>query len=600
MPNLALFTSITDSLGQVEKTLNTGSTTVPGPVNQVSSLSNYDMAYSYDISLPAASQVPTTPAFYQGSLSSHGSLVAMQINKGTYNYARLPSDNPANLDADGNPKIVLKPYLTGYLREYWRDPLQITLGASSAIPALTGVMPSSLSTYSQTPGSALYYMDLQMTRLSGSNFFDSAKFCRLFERKFGYLVSVNKLSPDVITTQDIPNEIGYFGRSSYEELITGGLSNLAKGEALRIALFNIGTIIQQVSSNYFGTPNAVAKQMLDSNLGSVGNLQSKLVQANVNLNDIYLSRYSEPIAQVLKTITNTTDLVTIQNVLKSSVPNFMSPLDYTSIEKCAGRPNDSMFSDFVAVGKELYNNFPQFNLETGKDLVTQMDFIAFNDSLNYISDQGILVPDTVVDNQKNEMIFAPDGSLGTLYNVIGCGTGYLTSQLTQVNEFIEKLNQSKFGNNLHQALNDISTSYSRYRQDYYNNGNSANSLRALLQSITDYEQLLNTVAADAETSDLVKTLNMAWVNLCEHLSYEVINYNKDTDPTQSAYSLDQEISSFPFRIQINYYKDEYGIKPNSFLKDMAQDNLGGKAAVTLIDYYSNLDVIANMGGKVRI
>lgn len=599
MFNTFLFSSIVDSLGEVQDILNTGTATVPGPTNTTPTLSNYDQAFAYEISLPAASQVPTKSSYYKGSLSSHGCLVAMQINKGTYNYIKLPGNNPENLDANGNPKIVIKPYLTGYLREYWRDPLQITLGENSAIPAITGVMPVTLSKYSKTPGSALYYLDLQMTRLSGSNFFDNKNFIINFNRKYSYLTyTQNTSTPDVFTQNIVSNDISSYRQTTYTGFISGGFNIFKQGVALREALFNIGTMVQQIPSNHFGTPNAVAQHMLDSNLGSVGNLRTKLIEANVNLNDIYLSRYSDAISMVLKTITNVKDLVTIQNVIKSSIPNITSPFDYTSLEKCAGLPNDSVFPSFIEAGQNLYSLLPSFNVETGKQLYDLINLFEFDNSLNYLSDNGLLVPPAVLDSVSDIMLFAPDGSKATLYNVIGCATGYLIAQLKIVNDQIDKLNNSKFGASIHQALNNISLSYNNYRTEYLNQGNYQNSLTSFLESISNYENLLKVVSLDPETQNIVTELNKNWSDLCEHISYEVINYNRDVNPLESSDPIDTEIANFPTAIKFTYYKDEYGLKSDIFLKDMAQPNQGGNAAKNLINYYKNQDLILLMGGKI--
>ena len=114
--------------------------------------------------LPPNPNIPTSTGLFIGSLSAHGNIVAMITNTGSFN------------TVTENGITALKPYLTGYMREYWRDPTKLNLGIDTAIPALTGVVPSSITSIT---GNLLYYIDLQITRLTGNNFVDNFSFINI-------------------------------------------------------------------------------------------------------------------------------------------------------------------------------------------------------------------------------------------------------------------------------------------------------------------------------------------------------------------------------------------------------------------------------------
>jgi hypothetical protein len=148
------------------RSMYTGGTTSKGPVISAASAPIVDPnAYRYDISLSLNNDIPSVSGVYTGSLSSMGNFVAMALNEGGYQQIYAGRDPET-----GGDVFVNIPWLTGYMREYWKSPSGCTFGSNSAIPALTGVMPS---TYSDTPGNLLYYIDLQLCRASGSNFFNN-------------------------------------------------------------------------------------------------------------------------------------------------------------------------------------------------------------------------------------------------------------------------------------------------------------------------------------------------------------------------------------------------------------------------------------------
>ena len=134
---------------------------------------------------------------YTGSISSLGSMVATALGDNYLVDKNRPLDyryvNAAGQTATPETTTVdpttgqvystypvgttVTPWMSGYFRTYWTNPQKTTFGANSAIPALTGVMPQN---YQATmPGSFIYYVDLQMTRLSGSQYWDNFYFIKI-------------------------------------------------------------------------------------------------------------------------------------------------------------------------------------------------------------------------------------------------------------------------------------------------------------------------------------------------------------------------------------------------------------------------------------
>ena len=133
--------------------LDTGGTTSPGPEIPSNITNPLQNGINYGIELPALINIPSSDSIYTGSLSAHGSVVAMALNPGAINTTYEEVD-----DGDRERRIYKSiPILTGYLREYWRNPRSCTFGAESTIPAITGVMSSR---FTVTPCNLLYYMKI--------------------------------------------------------------------------------------------------------------------------------------------------------------------------------------------------------------------------------------------------------------------------------------------------------------------------------------------------------------------------------------------------------------------------------------------------------
>jgi hypothetical protein len=596
--------------------LDTGNTTSPGPETPINITNSLQNGINYGIELPALINIPSSDSIYTGSLSAHGSVVAMALNPGMIN--AIVED--VGVGDDEFQRYTSIPYMTGYLREYWRAPQSCTFGANSAIPAITGVMPSR---FSETPGNLLYYIDLQMTRLTGSNYFNNYSFINSFNQFLGWLSVSNQYLLAINNAEK--RNLSYFNVNSYNEFLTQGFNRYAEGQALRQSLKNIGNLIQQIPTGYFGTSNSVAKHLVDIGLGAIGQLSLKIQTASINFADILNPIYTQQLNEILSTINNAADLLTIQRVLKSSVPNISSALDYTSIEKCSGRSNDSVFANFIEFGKDLYQKTPNFNISTGEELANLIDTVLSEATQNIenLATPTSLLPDEIIQNFKKFLPKTPDGKPASLLNVIGCGTGYLIDYLDTVNRGLDQLNQTPYGPQIHAALTNILDAYTKYYQEFLEiqlnesgdwSRSNRSSFRQVIynpisdnrwslsenlfyQQITAYENLLNQIANDPVTKDLVQRINLNYELLCEGINTEVVNFNK-ANVTLSELEDNTIIYTFISGLP-GYALDTQGLGTDYFLYSLCQPNPAGDSIKSTLNQFKNIEILANAGVQIR-
>lgn len=537
--------------------------------------------------LPFNPVIPNNSGLFLGTLSAHGNLIAMATNRGTYYYI-----------TDNNNTVAIRPYLTGYLREYWRDPSAMTLGADSAIPAITGVIPSTFVNFS---GNLLYYIDLQLTRLTGSNYFDNFSFINVFNQALNWVNTSNGYLAGLKNSES--TDVQYYGSNNYKEFLTQGYSRYKGSIALKKSLTNLGKIITEINVGYFGTPNSIASIMIKSGLSSVGNLVEKLNAANVNINNIYNSIYSEQISQVLLTINNISDLNIIQQVLKTTVPNLKSPLDYTSIEKTSGVQNDSFFKTLVEFGTDIKQRTPLLTVETGAELVEIIDAVLDEISSNVenLSSEGKLLPQNIIDALRDFLPLSPDNSPISILNVVGMASGYLTDDLKTVNEGLGTIENSAYGNQIHVALEEIGLKWKGYVSSARNVirgrvGTTFFTKNDYDASVSAYNALLASIAADPTFSNTVEAVNAAYNRICRATYYEVANFNRANFSTE-IYRDNSQIYNFVNNMP-GYAADNQNIGTDTMLYGMCQSNEAGDIAKSILNQYKNTQALGEIGVKI--
>jgi hypothetical protein len=587
--------------------LDTGNTTSPGPTISASQAGSTDNNYVYNVEMPQYNNVPSVTGLYQGTLSAQGNLVAMQVNPGAPKFKSL---GISFRGADPEELIVQIPYLTGYLREYWKDPTQATFGANSAIPALTGVMPASIA---ELQGNALYYVDLQLTRLSGSNFFDNYAFINSFNQILGWVTTSNEYLAGLKNSQE--NNLGYYGAKNYQEFLTQGFSNYVIGNALRTAIGNIGTMITEIKNGHFGTANSVAKHLLDKGLGAIGDLSTKLIAADVNFSNIYDDLYTQDITLALESITGAGDLVIIQTVLGSNIPNISNPLDYTSIERVSGAKNDSAFSNFQTFGLDLYQRAPGLTVANGQELLSVIDQVLAQvpSSVESLSTPTSLLPAAIIDGLRAFLPTGPNSGPISILNVIGMASGYLISQITAVNQGIDQLNKTSYGNQIRTALTNVSKTYTAYSAVaatttiFTSEGTTEtvsnfsqpiidNARRTYNAAVESYNNILSAAATDPQTSSIVEKINKNWLELCQFTYYEVVNYNK-ANITAGSFNDNSLIYGFVNSLP-SYAADSQSLGTDYLLFGMCQPNQAGDIVKSLLNQNKNNNILSSIGVRI--
>lgn len=573
--------------------LNTMGLTSTGPSTPSSSALPTDNNFFYDTSLPQNSNIPSVSGVYTGSLSAQGNLVAMQLNQGGPKLLLIDVGGFRG-DSEVGPTYIRIPYLTGYFREYWKDPVSCTFGADSAIPALTGVMPVN----NIIQGNAVYYTDLQLTRLSGSNFWNNFKFINSFNQVLSWVTSSNSYLVALKSSEE--KNLEYFRSKTYLELTTQGFSNYDIGNALKLAIGNIGKLIQDVPSGYFGTPNSVTKVLVALGLGAIGNLSEKLVAAEINYSDIYNPIYTQDITAILQTINNKSDLETIQFVLQTNVQNITSPLDYVSIDKCSGIPNDSKFQSFAEFGKDLFQRAPGINLTTGNGFLTLLTEVLAQvpATVESLATPDSLLPTAITANLRRYLPESPTGGPVSMLDVIGLASGYLTDDIAYINSLIQQLNETKYGPQIRAALTEVSE---RYTQNFNTEGSLPTqpltaTERRYQQAVDNYKSLLATIVSDPLTSSVASLINETWAKYCEKLGYEVVNYNK-ANITPSSYTDNSIIYSFVESLP-SYAADPQNIGTDLLLYGLCQNNQSGDIVKTILGQFKNNQTLSNVGVRI--
>ena len=377
---------------------------------------------------------------YKGSLSSQGNMVAMQLNSSGYNL--VPTGNQYIVDDATVIEVKPKPYATGFFRQYFKDPTKCTFGSDSPMPALTLVMPANLS---DTPGNLLFYIDTQLTRVTGSNYFDTFYFINVLNQAQAWAAQSNSYLAAL--NQAEKTSLYYYNSKTYKDLITSGLYRYKQSSAINRAFRNIGLMLTSVPDGNFGTPNAVTKVLVNLGCGAIGGLSKAIVANNINFDNIQNPEYAPILTQILKSINNPSDLSTIQAVVESSIPRISSAYDYCSIEAASGLSNDSTFKSFQEVGEDLYGRTDSFNLTKGSEFADLLDKLQDQSSISVesLATGNALLSPEIIANLRNLLPISPSGKMISVLDIIGSAAGYLNYYFDQVNLGLSRLLATNYG-----------------------------------------------------------------------------------------------------------------------------------------------------------
>lgn len=569
----------------------------------------------------------------RGAISALGNMVAECLNSsGQGKYVSVATGSlvqPTTVTYynDGaaygfSQPVRAQPWMNGYFRQYWRDPTTCTFGANSAIPALTGVMPEK---FTDMQGSFVYYVDLQIQRLSGNNSWDNFYFINAFNQLIGYVLTCNAYTKGLLEAEE--KNLNYFGFQNYNELVTQGWSAYKASIALPIAFQNLGVLVQTIPLNIFGTSNGVTKSLIDAGLGVIGGLSTKLFDAGIIYQQIDNPAYTPQLNAILSGINNPEDLAIIQSVLKTTVPtdSFTSPLSYTSIESCSGLTNDSGFKTLAEVGKDLYLKAPGSNFLLGKEVTLLIRRIQneTSDSIEDLKTNDSLLTPELINSLRTFLPMSANNAPISLLNVIGTASGYYAENIELVNEGIAELYATNYGPQIINILSEITrygggvaiseaenTAAANYTpvpppqfvqtvegdQRKIIGTGGANWWRVQqLAKISEYFALLNTIVADPAMTTIVSKINDNYNTACEFLHIEHTNYIK-ANLSVTSFGDNSQIFGFVSSMP-EYAVDRNNIGTDYMLFALATDSVSGNIASTVLNQAKNNFFISNAGGK---
>ncbi len=577
---------------------------------------------------------------YSGSLSAQGNMVAMQLNRGAYRYVTVPAGSSRWLGHYFSRGAVYNleeltdeaPYLTGYLRQYWKDPTTCTFGNDSAIPAITGVVPSS---FPAMPGNLTYYIDLQMTRVSGSNYFNVSSFINTFNQTLAWLTTTNNY---VAATSNAKNtNLEYYGATDYKSFVSQGFDVYKQGKALVTALRNQGITTRLIGEGHFGTPNAVVKSLIVNGLGYINNLSSVMAANGVNVDQIYDESYTTLCISQLEAITNTEDLAVIQGVLDSSIPNINNAMAYCSIEASSGLSNDSAFKTLTEFGADIAERAPNLSFTDGNALATLITNIQteVSDSVESLATNESLLPKSVIDALKLNLPTNGADAPVSMLNVIGLASGYLSGYMAKVNNAIAALYATSYGPRIRSVLTEISRYEARVALSAeelrtaskfvivppprYSTVSSYDQVTGITTTsevlvdkggpdywetnrdlkIKEYYSILNEVANDntQNIKIIFNTINDNYNEFCRLLSYEYQNFARASATFQN-YSDNSQIFSFVTALP-GYTADTQNLGTDTILYGMAQPNSAGDLVKAAMANAKNNQILGEVGVRIK-
>ena len=551
-------------------------------------------------------------------------MVAMSLSNGSYR-VRIMTAGPAGgnyrnvgdiisleeyLSDPGTVLVAIVPFCEGYFRTYYRDPTKCTFGANTAIPALTGVMPD---TFTDLQGNFIYYVDLQLQRLSGTSanvtLWDNKFFLNSFNQALGWVTTSNAYLSALKKAEN--TTLGYYGASSFSDLITQGFDKYKPGICLTSALRNIGVLVQTIPSGMFGTPNAVLKSLLDNNLGATANITVAVRAAGITDENIYDPIYTPVISEILKNVNNRNSLAVIQEVLHTNVKNIGSAYDYTDMYLCSGQlPIDGNFRSFESFGRDIYPKMINAIFTTGQALAELIENVEASVTANVEALSGnttTLISQSIIDDLRSQLPLGKDQGPVSLINVIGMASGYIIEGVRSVNRAIARLYATDYGIQLRDVLSEISRFRGRHplSQSEINTANAFVPVNGqdywevkLQEKKTQYLNLVNIIANDTsgEMPAIVEQINSNYLWCCQNLYWENKNWTK-ANISIDTYSDNSQYWNFVSSMQY-YAEDPQDVGTDYMLYGISQPNTAGEVARTVLALAKNNQILANAGSRI--
>jgi hypothetical protein len=524
---------------------------------------------------------------------SNGTITSLGGQAAVAAAGRIPAT-----DLFGNISYSNPVFYTGRFGDHVQTANVQSLGADT-IPALTQTVPSGIrDAYfsGNAAGNIVYQFDIACNRALGSaTSIDLDYFLSIFGQAYGFIILNNRFVNAANNSDTMT--FGNCGVTNQQGLVTQGWDKYKQGSALTKAFSNIGTMTDGIRTGRFGTGNAVAKVIIEKGLGKIGNLSAKLTSVQVNIYDLLNTRYDAAITGVLTNFTNSDDLKTIQESIKSTIPNISNLMDYTSISKCAGINNDSAFSTFEDVGADLYkkSNSPTFT--TGADVTALIQSIVVPESTieSLSGANGVVLSDSITKDLRSRLITSTTGGNILLDQLVGTVRGQYISDVEAVIDGINQLSNSSYSSQIVTALNDVINTAADAELLGSNVGGfpytgTAPYYGDVAAASDAYESLLTTIINDPSMTTIVNQINSNYANICLGSGIELASWTKANFFTTSTFHDPKTYLMFAQSLP-QYGQDTQSTGANVYLLGTATDDLyGSTIRSTLIEGQNYLNL----------
>ncbi len=260
----------------------------------------------------------------------------------------IPADPLTGLTGSVLPAVIaagnssgIASALTGQVPTFAQSVLGETDMLGSLVSQATTYLPADISSGVQIFNQALSYSGLSQDIMQTAS--------KAFGTEFGAITDLAK---------DFTNG-GFLGEGigDFNEMLTNGIAGLTDG--LSSSITDLGANFSDFGS--FGdfadlgnlmNPGQIVNQMLNQDLGDIGNLANSLLENGIPLDDLLNPIYQFKIQDVMNGITDAVDLSDIQGVMGSSL-NINALGELTDFSKMIDTNIASTFNSFSELGTNI-------------------------------------------------------------------------------------------------------------------------------------------------------------------------------------------------------------------------------------------------------
>jgi hypothetical protein len=275
---------------------------------------------------------------------------------------------------------------------------------SKVFPALTGVVPEQVAPMMASNNLNNYAGQItkQANQIMSGGI---GGFSQIFAQAQSFATNSLSAKSFASSANNIPIPKLGLNISNMSDLASNGFGKIS-GDMTKFAsvVGKLGGLYDTRNIAGFGTPGNMMKNLLNKNLGSVGDLVGKLEDRRIPLNDLENPKYEAKIRQALSEV-DPTDVRKIYGTLNVNLPNSTNLTDALDINKLDSAANvNSISSDvrsLTALGKRFSDMGASFDSATDlAKLASSIELVSVPRLDSHTGDKLVASADRqVIDNQ---------------------------------------------------------------------------------------------------------------------------------------------------------------------------------------------------------